>query len=95
MRVLLTKKIPKMVIMPNFKTKESYLMKVLQPFLLLSPPETTDKIIIKIMMINFTLAILTTCLMIENLSNKISTIACEPLCQKLLFKNFTQSNMLN
>ncbi len=70
-------------------------MKILQPSLLLPAPETTDKIIMKIMIINFALATLTTCLMIENLSNKILTTAWVPPSQKLFFKKFTQSNMLN
>ena len=84
-----------MVIKPTLKTKESYSMKILQPSLLLLPPETTEKIIMKIMMINFTLATLTTCLMIDNLSNKITTTACKPPCQEPIFNNLTQRNILN
>lgn len=95
MRVLLTRDVPPVVIMATLKTKENYSMKILQPSLLLPPPESTAKIMMKIMTIHFTLVPLNTCQRIENLSYKSPTKACEQLSQKSFFKILTQSNLLN
>ena len=56
-----------MGIMLTFKTEESFSMNIKHPKLLLPSPETTYKIIMQIMMINFTLTTLTTCSKIDNL----------------------------
>lgn len=81
MRVLLTRDVPTMVIIPTLKTIESHLMNIIQPYLSLTPPETA-KIMMKIMMIRFTLVPLTTCFRKDNLSSKSPTSACKQPCQK-------------
>ncbi len=91
MRGLLTRDVPTMVIIPTLKTQESYLMKIIQPYLVLPPPETT----VNIMMIQITHVTLTTFMRKKNLSSKSSPTACQPTCQKTIFKNVTQSNLLN
>ena len=78
MRGLLTRDVPTMVIIPTLKTKESYLMKIIQPYLVLPPPETT----VNIMMIQITHVTLTKFMRKKNLSSKSPTSACKQPCQK-------------
>ena len=76
-----------MLTIPTLKTKEYYLMKIMQRNLLPAPPETTAKNMVQMMMIHFTLVTMTTCL--GKVTNKSPTSACSFL------KNLTQSNLLH
>ena len=93
MREFLTKDVPTMLTIPTLKTKEYYLMKIMQRNLLPAPPETTAKNIVQMMMIHFTLVTMTTCL--GKVTNKSPTSACVPPCHKSFLKNLTQSNLLH